>query len=101
MQDQQAVCFEIRNQQPICSGVGFAIWRREARGNRVAAVARAGAKLDNRWMSAPVTDNGLEGAPRAGSALPVLWLVETNWLATIRQSRAPNQGNGRRERLTL
>ncbi len=72
--------------------------RIEFGGNRVAAVAFAGAG-QSRWEAqAAIPDTGFMAASGPGSALPVLWLPETSWQQTFRRWKARNDGNVHRRR---
>jgi hypothetical protein len=95
MHDHHAVCLEIREPERWNPGAGFSMWRLETRRNRVAAVARVGAAPVIPGILTPMWDTGFDGAPEAGSALPVLWLPATTWPAAIRHSKVKNQPNSR------
>jgi len=94
MHEHHAVCLEIRKPEPWSPGAGFSLWRLETQRNRVAAVARVRAADGFRGILTPMRDSDFDGAPAAGSALPVLWLPATSWPATIRRSKIRNQHNG-------
>jgi hypothetical protein len=87
MHEHHAVCLEIREPEPWSPGAGFSLWRLETQRNRVAAVARVCATDGIRGILTPRWDSDFDGAPEAGSALPVLWLPATSWQATIRRSK--------------
>jgi len=96
MQYQQAVCLEVREPAARCPGAGFSVWLIGGRGNRVAAVAGAGARLSLSGMEAAGLDTGVQAAPALGSVLPVFWMPETAWPASLKRWKARHPGKGLR-----
>jgi len=95
MQYQQAVCLEVREPAARCPGAGFSVWLIGGRGNRVAAVA-GGAWLSLLEMAAPGLNTGVQAAPALGSVLPVFWMPETAWPASLKRWKARHPGKGLR-----
>lgn len=93
MQNQQAVCLEVREPEARRPVAGFSMWLLESRGNRVAAVAGGGAGLSLVEVEAPGLDTGVQAAPALGSVLPVFWMPEAAWLAALKRRKARRPGN--------
>jgi hypothetical protein len=96
MQQQQADCLERQGPGSSCPVAGFSRWQIEIGGNRVAAVAFAGAGRSRREAAAAITDTGFMAVSAPGSALPVLWMPETAWQPAFQRWKARNDGNGHR-----
>jgi len=94
MQQQQAVCLEVRETQARCPGAQFGRWWVESHRNRLTAVAGAGEASSMFGMVAPVLDTGVYAEPALGSVLPVFWMPEISWSATFHRRKARNHPNG-------
>jgi len=98
MNDHQAVCLEMWKPELRCPGADFRIWEMERRGNRVAAVAVAGAGFSLWKIEAPIPHPGFFAIPTLGSVLPVQWMPETSWPAHFQRGKARHHGNDRRRK---
>jgi hypothetical protein len=98
MQDHQAVCLEVREPELRCPGAEFSSWEIDRRGNRVAAVACAGAGFSLWKIEVPIPHPGIFAMPALGSVLPVLWMPEASWPATLQRGKARNDGNSQRRK---
>jgi hypothetical protein len=96
MQNQQALCLELREPELWRPAEGFSLWRMETGGDGVAAVVRVGAGLSIWGMELPLRAAGLHAAPALDSFLPVRWMPEASWPATLKRRKARKPVNGLR-----